>query len=493
MNAITLLVLSLFIIIFLLIIIIFNINKIKKLQNTVNKLRKSLDEMDEQAKLIVRTDIELNKTQEELDRKITGLYALQKLSRLIGTTLEERQIFEKIDPTYIEELGFEKANGFLWDEFEKKFILYLNIGYTQDEIEKIKSLIDLDKNVYLELIRNKEVLSLVSVSGDVMLREKIKQVFKVKSFIIAPILPQEGNKGFFFVGTENPETSITGGDEELITILAHQIGQALENARLFEKTWQAHQDLERKIKERTHELTLALEEVKKISKRKTDFISSVSHELRTPLTSVKGYAAILLEEKLGQLPLQVKERLEKINRHCDELVHMVNDLLDIARIESGKTIMKLEKQNLAEIIAFVSDLILIQCKNKNIELVLNIGKEIPQVLVDRNQIERVFTNLLGNAIKFTPKNGRITITTHAEDETVQIDISDTGIGIPEGALPLIFEEFYRVDNPINQQVKGSGLGLSLVKHIVEAHGGKIWVKSKVGEGTMFSFTLPVAK
>ncbi|PIP21046.1 MAG: hypothetical protein COX40_01430 [Candidatus Omnitrophica bacterium CG23_combo_of_CG06-09_8_20_14_all_40_11] len=479
------------VIVSLAIVMMLKIDKIKKLQTMVDKLRKSLEEMDEQAKLIVRTDIELNKTQEELDKKITGLYALQRLSRIISTTLEENQIFKVIESASFEDLGFEKAFTLLWDAQENKFIPQLSMGYLGDEIEAIKPQVNLDRDIYLDLIKTGKTFSSISVPPNTALREKINHIFEVNSFVISPILPKEGNKGFLFAGTENMDVTITKGDEELMTILSNQIGQAIENARLFEKTWRTQQELEKKVEERTRELTLAFEEVKKISKRKTDFISSVSHELRTPLTSIKGYAAILIEEKLGHLPVAAKERLEKINRHTDELVHMVNDLLDIARIESGRALMKMEKQDLKTIISNTADLISIQCKNKNIELITDIQKDIPLVLADRTQLERVFINLLDNAVKFTPENGKITIKAHTEDNVIQVDISDTGIGIPPDSLSMLFEEFYRVDNPINQQVKGTGLGLSLIKHIIEAYKGKIWAESQEGKGSTFSFTLPI--
>jgi len=314
-------------VILLAVVLALKIDKMKKQQAMVDKLKKSLEEMDEQAKLIVRTDIELNKTQEELDKKISGLYALQRLSRIISTTLDEAQIFKAIESASFEDLGFEKAWAFLWSDKENKFIPYLTIGYPQEDIEAINPVINLDKDIYSDLIRNGKTFSSISTPHNAALREKINHIFKVSSFVISPILPKEGRKGFFFAGTENTDVFINEGDEELITILSNQIGQALENARLFENTWHAQQELEKKVDERTRELTLVLDEVKKISKRKTDFISSVSHELRTPLTSIKGYAAILIEEKLGRLPQAAKERLEKINRHSDELVHMVTTSL----------------------------------------------------------------------------------------------------------------------------------------------------------------------
>ncbi|MGE5197647.1 MAG: sensor histidine kinase, partial [Deltaproteobacteria bacterium] len=472
------------------VVLFLKMEKIKKMQKAVENLKRSLDEMDEQAKLIVRTDMELNKIQEELDKKVTGLYALQRLTRAISTTLEENLIFKMIEATFLEDLGFEKACGFLWNDKERKFIHYLNIGYSDEEIKIIRSSVEADKNLYLDLIKNEKTLSSISGPENEALIKKINDIFDIIYFVICPILPKEGNKGILFVGTQNTDTSLTEGDEELITILANQLGQALENARLFEKIWRSQQELEQKVEERTRALTLALDEVKAISKRKTDFISAVSHELRTPLTSIKGYAAILTAEKLGALPPAAKERLEKINVHSDELVHMVNDLLDIARIEAGKTVMKMERLELKNIIANVADLISIQCKNKNIELVVDVQEDMPGVLADRSQLERVFINLLGNAVKFTPQNGKIIIRAKVKEGFAQIDIVDTGIGIPAEDLAKLFQEFYRVDNAINQQVKGTGLGLSLVKHIIEAHRGKIWVESAQNKGSIFSFTLP---
>jgi len=472
----------------------FKINKVTELQKITDKLNRSLEEMDGQAKLIVRTDMELNKTQEELDKKIAGLYALQSLSRSLSTTLEESQIFKRITNAHLEELGFEKACVFLWNERDNRFSIHLSLGYLEDEGYIIKSFVDSEQDKYLDLITREKTISSTSLQQNTQIdKQKLSHVFKINAFVISPILPKEEKKGLLFVGTENMDVAITAGDEELITILANQIGQAIENSRLFEKTWRAQQELEKKVEERTRELTSVLEEVKTISKRKTNFISSVSHELRTPLTSIKGYAAILLEEKLGHLPAAVKERLAKINLHSDELVRMVDGLLDIARIESGRVIMRMEGQDLREIIAKTSDLIMIQCKNKNIDLLTEIKGTLPPVVADRTQIERVFINLLGNAVKFTPEKGKVSIHAQIKDGMVQIDISDTGIGIPAESISLLFEEFYRVDNDVNQQVKGTGLGLSLVKHIIEAHKGKIWVESRLDKGSTFSFTLPVLK
>lgn len=474
------------------ILLIYKAGVAQKLKSEVDKLKASLDDMDEQAKLIVRTDMELNKLQEELDKKIVGLYSLQRLSHIISMTLEEEQIFKRIQPEYLEDLGFEKAFGFLWDNENKRFKLTFYIGYSENEINNINSFVSNNLSIFNNLTSSDKTISSISTGNNVITAQQLDTVFKTKSFIISPISPQQLNRGFIFAGTQNAEMLITEGDAELIKILATQLGQALENARLFEKSWLSQQELEKKVISRTAELTAALEEVKTISKRKTDFVSSVSHELRTPLTSVKGYAAILLAGKLGELPPEARERLEKINRHSDELVHMVNDLLDISRLESGKMTMKIEICNLKEIATKIEDLLSGQLKERGLYLNIEITPKAHLALADRAQIERVFINLVSNAMKFTASGGKITIQSHKTDKLLQIDVIDTGCGIPEELHASIFEEFFRVDNAINQGVKGTGLGLALVKHIIEAHLGKIWVNSKVGTGTTFSFTLPTA-
>jgi signal transduction histidine kinase len=152
--------------------------------------------------------------------------------------------------------------------------------------------------------------------------------------------------------------------------------------------------------------------------------------------------------------------------------------------------MKQESCDLNKVIEEVVELLSVQLKEKQIELSINVPEEAASIFADVSQIRRVFINIISNALKFTPLKGKIIISSHKVDREVQIDVSDTGCGIPEEARESIFEEFYRVDNPINREVKGTGLGLALVKNIIEAHKGKIWVTSKVGVGSTFSFILP---
>ncbi|MBF0532397.1 MAG: GAF domain-containing sensor histidine kinase [Candidatus Omnitrophica bacterium] len=457
--------------------------------NNVEKLKHSFNELDTQAKLIVKTDLELNKTQEELDKRLNDLTTLQKISRLISTTLDETEIFQRLNQTLAHEIGFEKTLLVIINK-DKALSVRVQTGFHEDEIQIILQTLQYDLYLRTTLEEGK---SFSSVKTPKQKKDGLIRVFKCDNFVLTPILTQNGFIGVIFLGDPSHADILTQGDEETAAILGTQIGQALENARLFEEIFRSSKELESKVLHRTRELEEALKQVREASRKKSEFISSVSHELRTPLTSIKGYASILMAGKLGAVPEAVKTRLEKINTHSDNLVKLINELLDIARIESGRVEMAFVKNNFAKIIDNVIDLLTPQMRDKKIEWKIDMPPTLPDVLLDSAHMERALINILSNAIKFTPENGRVTVTGSLVDAaTIKVEIADTGIGIPKDNLPKLFTEFYRADNAIHQNIKGTGLGLVLTKRIIEAHKGKIWVTSEIGKGTTFHLTLPVA-
>jgi len=460
--------------------------QVKELTTLVEKLKKSFNDLDEQAKLIVKTDLELNKAQEELDKRLNGLDALQNTSQLISTSLNENEIFAKLDQTFLMDIGFEKT---LILQYDKNKALYdrSEIGFTPKEKAAILDHLRNDSEL-IKLLENGKTIS--SENSTKLQKDTIIRTFNVMHYIFNPIMTTDGMVGLIFVGNSAATSSITEGDEELISILATQIAQALDNARLFEEVYRSRQALESKVQSRTIELKSALDQVKNISKTKSEFISAVSHELRTPLTSIKGYASILMAGKLGEVPENVKLRLAKINTHSDNLVNLINELLDISRIESGRVEMKFNQCDISRMIENVHDLLTPQLKDKKINWVTDIAPDVPTLLLDSSHYERVFINLISNAIKFTPEDGTISISASLKDDMVTVCVSDTGIGISEQDIKRLFDEFYRVENKINQNVKGTGLGLALAKKIVEAHKGRIWITSEIGKGTTFHFTIP---
>jgi signal transduction histidine kinase len=231
-------------------------------------------------------------------------------------------------------------------------------------------------------------------------------------------------------------------------------------------------------------------ELKELDQMKTDLMSMVTHEIRTPLATVRGFAQILLK---GGIPAEKsKEFLEIINRQSNRLVNLVNDFLDITRIESGrqaitKTPLSIEKliQNALLDLKPLAD-------DKSIALQYNSpGEEIPEVFADRNLMEQVLINLLSNAIKYSPKGSKAHIRLLRENGFVRVDIKDTGLGIPRDALPRLFEKFYRVRCDDRKDIIGTGLGLSLVKQIIDVHQGTISVESEHGVGSTFTVKLPI--
>ncbi len=464
---------------------------IRQMLEEHEKLMRSFNELDEQAKLIVRTDLELNKAQEELDKRLNGINALQRASRQISQALNETEIFQRLGADLFEELGFSLVLIATFDEQAppRKRVSY---NIPDDKLSGILSRFEKDDRLKIAL---SERHTFSSNNASRQSKEKIITIFETEHFILAPIYTQNSTTGFVFVGNRYNAQPVTQGDEELLGILAGQIGQNIANAQLFEKVFRSSQELELKVKERTKQLANALEQVNDISQKKSEFISAVSHELRTPLTSIKGYAAILLAGKIGAIPDAVKERLAKINTHSDNLVAMINNLLDIARIESGRVELKFELKSVKLIIDNVADLLTPQIKDKEIKLSINLPENAAMIYVDVSHAERIFINLINNAIKFTPKNGAIQISASSAIDRGYITfyIVDTGIGIAPDDVKKLFDEFFRVENEINQNVKGTGLGLTLVKNIVEAHRGSVQVKSQVGAGTTFSFALPTSK
>jgi len=234
-----------------------------------------------------------------------------------------------------------------------------------------------------------------------------------------------------------------------------------------------------------HDIT----ELKRLERLRSEFVANVSHELKTPLTSIKGYVETLQGEDLDGKKT-AKRFLEIIQKQTEHLEHLVNDLLSLSSLESKESKMNLEPVSLQGVIDAVVNFHKLQSDKKRQNISLIFPRDLPPALVDRAKIDEVFSNLLDNAIKFTPEGGSVVIRAKEENGNVRIDIEDTGIGIPVEHLPRIFERFYRVDKSRSRELGGTGLGLSIVKHIVQAHNGKVSVESTPHQGSRFSVFLP---
>jgi len=232
-----------------------------------------------------------------------------------------------------------------------------------------------------------------------------------------------------------------------------------------------------------------------IDRLKSEFVATVSHELRTPMTSIKGYAEVLLMGAAGQLNDQQTHFLEIVKTNTERLAILVNDLLDISRIEAGRVSLSTQPMDMSHLVdEAVADIIL-RCEKEHKPMTIRkeASPDTPRAFGDPERVRQIIDNLLENAFSYTPEGGEIVLRLSSKNGEVQIDVQDNGIGIAPSEQARIFERFYRGENPLVLATSGTGLGLSIVQRLVDMHNGRIWLASTgiAGEGSTFSFTLPV--
>ncbi len=232
-------------------------------------------------------------------------------------------------------------------------------------------------------------------------------------------------------------------------------------------------------------------ELKETMEMRSQFMSTVSHELRTPLTSMKEAITIVADEVAGKINKDQKHFLEIARRNTDRLSRLIDEVLDFQKLSANKMKFHTQENDIREVANDAYNTMAPFAKKNKITLSIKTDSNLPKFKFDNDRMIQALTNLISNAIKFTPENGRVTVHAKQRDQHLAVSVSDTGMGIPKEALPKIFDQFYRVHNP-NQQIKGTGLGLSIVNKIVQAHRGRIEVESEEGKGTTFTVFLPLS-
>ena len=249
--------------------------------------------------------------------------------------------------------------------------------------------------------------------------------------------------------------------------------------------------VEKRLRKAHEMLKRRKEQLERLNNLKSLFLNITSHELRTPMTAIRGYAQLLTLEKFGRIGDEQRKILETIIRNIDRLDKLLNDILDVSRLESGTLKITPERCRIEEIIDNAVETMEGHARLKNIRIEKMVEYDLPDLLLDKNRMEQVITNLLSNAIKFSNRNSRILVRAKRDGENVVLEVQDFGRGIPKSKLNKIFEPFYQVDTGMDRKFGGAGLGLTIVKGIVEAHGGRVEVDSKLGEGSTFRIILPV--
>jgi len=231
---------------------------------------------------------------------------------------------------------------------------------------------------------------------------------------------------------------------------------------------------------------------RELERLKTDFVAKVSHEIRTPLIAMEKSLDLILTKTTGPLSAEQDKFLAITERNLKRLALLINDLLDLSKLEAGKAVLVREPAEIEKVIDEPIAMFNNWAQTKTIRIEKKIQQGLPQVNIDANRIIQVINNLMGNAIKFTPDNGTITVEALLRGaQEIEISVKDTGVGIPPEELPKVFDKFYQVSANLRTDIRGTGIGLTITKEIVELHGGKVWVESEVGKGTKFIFTLPI--
>ena len=309
------------------------------------------------------------------------------------------------------------------------------------------------------------------------------------------------------ISEENLRKALDHQQEELNKGNQYLLGQALTDLKMLDRDaldqvvteqliqlrsalQSSHRTLEQRVKERTEDLNEALQRLSELSQMKANFVANISHELRTPLTHVKGYLELLVTESLGAISNEQRHALQISQRSAAKLESLIEDLIMFSLASRGEMSMKLEKVDIHRIISLAAASASNKAEERGVQVLMVAADTIPAVQADPEKIGWVVNQLLDNGIKFTPSGGRIVITLKEEGgNLVAIFIADTGIGIPSGRLREIFEPFHQLDASSTRSYGGTGLGLSLVRQIIEAHGSLLDVQSVVGKGSTFKFPL----
>ena len=436
----------------------------------------------------------LGENNTELAKSLYQLDVLYKTSTQLAGSLNKENLIlsmiEGVDKT----LSFDISYAFIFDDL-KNIKLIINSIYplttTLIQAIKLRALLNFkelcgknDDNIFI---------TSDSIKVEKNIKQQQLQEFDLKVFRYDSLLTEIkcGNStiGLMEVFRKKP---FAQDDSTCYQTLSKQVAIPLESASLYEELKETNIKLE------------------KLERLKSEFISIVSHELRTPLTALKNALDIILTGRTGEITAAMEKFLDMAKRNSIRLSGIINDLLDLSKVEAGKMEFRFKKKNIINSIEYVKTTLENLAKEKNINISVNYDQEHTDCYIDSQRIEQIVTNLLSNAIKFTPENGQIDIQTRiiTEDELKAIDlidqnkkiisgnyleiaVKDNGIGIKEEDIVKVFDKFQQIENSLNRKIGGTGLGIPIAKQLIEAHRGFIWVKSKINEGSTFAIAIPL--
>jgi signal transduction histidine kinase len=415
---------------------------------------------------------ELRARTDELARSVAELRALGDVTQAVNSTIDLETVLTTIVAKATQLSSTEAGAIYVFDDASREFRLRATYGMDDTIIAEIRDRhIHLGETVIGRAVEQRLPIQVPDIQSDpsAVLDVIVRAGFR--ALLTVPLLGADRIVGALVVRRKEPG-EFAKNTIELLQTFAAQSVLGIQNARLFHE-----------IEEKGRELAEA-------SQHKSQFLANMSHELRTPLNAILGYTELILDSVYGEMPEKARRVLDRVQRNGRHLLGLINDVLDLSKIEAGQLSLSLADYSLNNVIQSVFSAVEPLASEKQIKLKIDIVPELPQGRGDERRLTQVLLNLVGNAIKFTD-SGEVAIRALQVNNSFKVAVRDTGPGISAADQVKLFQEFQQADNSITRKKGGTGLGLAISKRIIEMHGGKIWVESVVGQGSTFSFTLPV--
>jgi signal transduction histidine kinase len=424
----------------------------------------------------VRLFQELQTRTRELARSVGELQALGEVGRAVSSTLDLETVLATIVSRASQLSGTDGGAIYEYDEDTETFLLRATQNLDPELVELLRStFIRKGEGAMGRMALTREPVQVSDILQDATYQSRVREIVLrtgYRAVLAVPLLRESRIMGGLVVNRKTPG-EFSPDVIELLRTFATQSALAIQNARLFQE-----------IEEKSRQLEIA-------DRHKSEFLASMSHELRTPLNAVIGFSEVLLERMFGEINPKQEEYLQDILSSGRHLLSLINDILDLAKIEAGRMELEVTDFHLPQAIDNSVTLVRERAARRAITLDVAIDPELGEIKGDERKVKQVLLNLLSNAIKFTPEGGRVDVHAGLVDGVAEISVSDTGVGIAPEDHEAVFEEFRQVGTDYAKKHEGTGLGLTLSRRFVELHGGKIWVKSQLGQGATFTFTLPV--
>jgi signal transduction histidine kinase len=411
-----------------------------------------------------KKDEELLRLQQRLSSAYQRIQTLYEVTKTVSSTLDLEEVLNLIAQSAAEAMQSKACTIRLLDESGQVVDTVAAYGLSEQYLTKGPIDVQKSRYVYQTLFSGQPTIISNTSRDDRLQYPDETRAEGINAMLCVPLLIKGKAEGVICVYCAEADR-FSESDAEFLSALASEGAIAIENARTY------------------HALEMA-------DRAKSDFVQMVTHELRSPLSAVQSMLRVLEEGYVGPINSKQHDLIQRSKRRISFLLALVNDLLDLAAGKMEQ--LKGEKKEVVinEIITKVTELMQTSAEEKGLELDVEMSEEPLALIGLEDGLERVFMNLVSNAVKYTPADGSVAVRAWSENDQIKVEVSDTGIGIPEKALPRVFDEFYRAKNAKAMEMEGTGLGLAIAKDVVEQHGGQISVESVVGKGSTFYVTLP---